>query len=296
MLTSNQRTSKLGGLHRLCLLTVLVCCRISFAQTPLSGDYTIDSDQVTGGTNFNSFTDAADALNTNGVSGTVVIDVHPELKTGFFTEQITLKEIPGASATNTITFRSQTGNPDDVILRYNAAGIGDNWVVQLDSADYIIFQNLTISATNTALARVFYIRNEANNNTITGCKLNSVPTTSGSIFTSIIYIAASGTQANNNNIITSNIFTDGSYGINWEGSSSTPSSGNEIKNNTFNKQYKTAVFLRSQDAPKIEGNQITHQSSDTGYRGLHLKDCVNAFTLFKTRLNKNNGRGCWIED
>ncbi len=82
------------------------------------------------------------------------------------------------------------------------------------------------------------------------------PACSASIFTAIIHSTATGTQKNENNIFATNTFIDGSYGVYFEDSSTSPSAGNEIKNSTFNNQFKIAIFLRSQDAPKIEGNQF----------------------------------------
>jgi len=286
MLISNRRTSKLGELHRLCILIVLISFADS-AQAQVSGSFIIDP---SGGGDFISFADAIASLD-NGVGGDVVFDV----VSGTYPEQITITEISGAGPASTITFQSQSGVLCDVTLSY-PTGLTDNWVVQLNGAYYITFRNICFEATGTGFARVFYILNEANNNAIEGCQLTSTPTSSASIFTAIIHGTITGSQKNENNIFTTNTFIDGSYGVYFEGSSTSPSSGNEIKNCTFNSQYKTAIFLRSQDAPKIEGNLITHQSSDTGYRGIHLKDCQNAFTIFKTQLKMSNGRGCWIED
>lgn len=286
MLTSNRHTSKLGGLHRLCILIVLVYFADS-AQAQVGGSFIIDP---SGGGDFISFADAIASLD-NGVGGDVVFDV----VSGTYPEQITITEISSAGPASTITFQSQSGILCDVTLSY-PTGLTDNWVVQLNGADYITFKNICFEATGTGFARVFYILNDANNNSIDGCQLTSTPASAASIFTAIIHGTITGSQKNENNIFTTNTFIDGSYGVYFEGSSTNPSAGNEIKNSTFNSQYKAAIFLRSQDTPKIEGNQITHQSSNTGYRGVHLKDCLNAFTIIKTQLKMNNGRGCWIED
>lgn len=72
------------------------------APAQLSGAYTIDSSQATGGTNFATFIDAASALAGVGISGPVVFVVSPGV--GPYAGFSIVNPIVGSSATNTVTF------------------------------------------------------------------------------------------------------------------------------------------------------------------------------------------------
>ncbi len=107
----------------------------------LNGTYVIG----TGG-NYATVAAAVTALNSNGVSGPVVFNI----KNGTYTGRITINQITGASATNTITFRgeSRTGT----ILTYSGSSGTDRATVVLNGTDYISFKNLTIQSTGATYA------------------------------------------------------------------------------------------------------------------------------------------------
>src|SRR5690606_10367571 len=115
------------------------------------GTYTINSSAPTGGTNYNSFSDAVDALSC-GISGNVVFEV----ASGTYTEQIVIPSILGTSATRRVTFQSATGDPTDVTLRY-ANTSANNYVVELNGASYVSFKNMTLQSTNATYERVLSI-------------------------------------------------------------------------------------------------------------------------------------------
>ena len=127
---------------RLLLLSaLLVMATVSAMAQPLNGTYTV------GGTtpNYATLTDAVNALTTNGVSGPVIFSLRNGTYSG---AQYTLPAITGASATNRITFLSETGIAANVTISYAATGSSDNFVFKLDNASFITFKNLTL--TNTA--------------------------------------------------------------------------------------------------------------------------------------------------
>src|SRR5690349_18587285 len=72
-------------------LTVLGVALLGFqgVQAQLNGSYTINKNAATAGTNFASFADFESALYTNGVSGSVTVQV--VAKTGPYSEQVTFR-------------------------------------------------------------------------------------------------------------------------------------------------------------------------------------------------------------
>lgn len=78
---------------------------MGFAQ--MSGTYTINGAQATGGTNYQTWSAAASALGSNGVSGPVTFNVMD----GTYSETVNWpSSISGTSTTNTITFQSDASN------------------------------------------------------------------------------------------------------------------------------------------------------------------------------------------
>jgi len=77
-------------------------------KSAMGGSYTINSGAATSGTNYTSFTDALNDLSCRGVSSAVMYTV--VVPSGPYNEQISIPAIEGASVTNTITFKGQSGN------------------------------------------------------------------------------------------------------------------------------------------------------------------------------------------
>ncbi len=69
-------------------------------MSPLTGSYTINSNLATDGTNFNSFTDFANAINTYGLIGEVSVGV--VTGSGPYTEQVLFGQFPNSSSENTL--------------------------------------------------------------------------------------------------------------------------------------------------------------------------------------------------
>jgi hypothetical protein len=86
-------------------LTLTVLCTGPIAAQAMSGLYTLDS-TGSGSRNFKSFIEATYNLSRSGVNGAVTIEVASGAYPG--TDRWTTTPVPGASATNRVTFRSKT--------------------------------------------------------------------------------------------------------------------------------------------------------------------------------------------
>ncbi len=106
---------------------------------PLSGSYTIGGSSA----NFDSLSQAVNALVNNGISGAVIFNIRP----GIYEEQVIIPEITGASSSNTITFQSETGVAEDVIWQFeNPDWINFDYVLRIDAADHLRLRNLTFNS------------------------------------------------------------------------------------------------------------------------------------------------------
>lgn len=258
------------------------------ACNPLTGSYTIGA-----GGDFPTFSSAVNALEQCGVGGPVTFIVN----SGTYNEQITLQEITGMSATNTVTFQSQTGNAADVTLNYAPTGYSENWTVNLDGGDYFRFMHLTIQSdpTNTSgYSRVFELDNGADNNIIDNCIINGQenPSTSSDYY-ALIYIDGSGDASYT--AITNNTFNNGSYGIHYYTSSTSLSPGNVISGNTFNGFGYRGIYLYGHEAIVVESNTLTsHASPYSSLYGIYLSSCdlnsqVNSNKIMLTGSSSSYG-------
>jgi PKD repeat protein len=142
LLNKKMRSSTGGWARMMCGLSFAVLLLISSAvkAAPMSGTYTINPS----GGNYTTFAAAVSALTTNGVSGAVTFNVAATT----FNEAVTIPNISGASATNTITFQGQ-GRGKSIISNTSS-------VVYFSSCKYITFNGFSITNTGSTYAVYAY--------------------------------------------------------------------------------------------------------------------------------------------
>jgi hypothetical protein len=128
----------LNHLLLLPILLLLLCSSGVSAQSTMVGDYTVGSDVSD---DFSSIAQCIDTLEVNGVSGAVVV----RLDAGTYSEQIDIKSIPGASVTNSITFR---GMGKSSVIEYTPT-TSSRAVISVDGASHLIFDSLKVEAKGT---------------------------------------------------------------------------------------------------------------------------------------------------
>lgn len=115
----------------LLIYTFSLISNISYSQ--LSGSYTVGS-----GGDYPTINSAVNDLNSLGVNAPVTFNI----LNGNFDESFTLNSFSGSSDVNIVTFRSNSGNPDDVILFTSS---NSDYLVKVDGADNLVFMNLTFT-------------------------------------------------------------------------------------------------------------------------------------------------------
>ncbi len=247
------------------------------AGSGMSGTYTINP-AGSGTSNYASFTAAVADLNTRGVCGPVVFNV----SAGTYTEQISIPQILGSSATNYITFKSATGVASSVVLTFNSPSTA-NYLVDFNGADYINFQNMTFNSINTTYGIGMQFRNVATRDSVVGCTFNGIITTSTG--TNLALIFASSTNDSVNTFI-GNTFKNGSYGFYYVGSSTiTKVERMTISGNTFSGQYASPIYLNYADRTQIVGNTITNASQNTTNYMVYNTNALNGFVIQNNKLN-----------
>ena len=245
--------------------------------TALNGIYTI------GGLapDFPDFSAAVGVLNHSGVSGPLTFYVRDSV----YEEQFSLGPIPGNTASNPITFRSESGDSTAVILRYNATQ-ANNYVFQLRGADYITFRQFTFESLNNSYGRVLDIREAACHNHFSGNIFRGVVTSSNYGEYALVYSTDDKDEHNN---FTNNLFENGSFALLYGGGAGKYEKGTQFKNNRLINQSHTGLSLRYQEAPVISGNVLEAGISRTYYYGINVYHCDSALQITSNRITGARG-------
>ena len=242
------------------------------ACNALSGTLTINKNAPASATNFTSFASAVQAISNCGISGAVTFNV----TNGPYNEKISIPAIPGASATNTVTFN---GNGNTI-----TSGISSTeGVITLNGSKYIRFNNLMITGDPNATAGAgVYLTNGAQNNNFVG---NTISMNAGS--TSVLYGIRLETGANTNNLFQNNIIKGGYYGVYNYGSSSTPANNNQYIGNQIRDPYYYGMYFYYGANNLVEGNDIsrpTRTNSGSMY-SMYFSTSSTGNTVSKNRIH-----------
>jgi hypothetical protein len=250
----------------------------------LNGVYTIDAGSPASSTNFQSMTSAGLALICGGVSGPVTFDV--VAGSGPYTSQLTIPQIAGVSATNTITVNGN-GN----VVTYN--GVGDYHTIRLAGADYMTFNDLVINATGATNGFCLSVGNESNNNNFNNCTFNASTSSTSSLSTGIAFSSSTtsptGTGNNGNNNVFTNCTIDGGYyGITVYGNSTGSGNitGNQLINCTVRNYYFYGVYIAYASNTIVQGCTVerpTRATVSTGY-GIYLTTNAALSTIERNRV------------
>ena len=254
----------------------------------LSGSYTINNGLPTGGNNFNTFSDAAAQLNCGGVSGPVVLTV--AAGTGPYNEQVTLMQIPGASATNTVTFKGSMST-----LGYNTSDANARTAFILNGTDHVTIDSLVIDVSTGTYGWGIGLTGRADSNRITNCQIITNTTATTTNFAGIVIngsLTTTGTSGNNGNynVIMNNTIIGGYYGVYMYGSSTAGAQNlaNEVRSNTIQEVHGYSVYAIYQSGVVISKNNIsrpTRTTSLSGAAGVYLTTGSNNSLVEKNRIH-----------
>ena len=250
--------------------------------SPMHGTYTI------GGTasDYATINNAVDALNIRGIDGAVTF----EIATGEYNEQISIPEIVGASAANTITFKSANNDSTSVLVRYKPLNYLSNnyqynynkiYTWQLNSADYITIKGISLT-TDTSFGVPLDIRNSANYNTIANNKIY-VPNSSSNLVYNL------NSTNDSNNVFKNNYFENGNISLYFGNRASNAGYSKDIliENNIFNNP-KSAISATVKNLT-LTNNYTTVDTSGYGNIFDINGTCKISENIFNINGNASSG-------
>ena len=214
-------------------------------QAALSGTFTIGGASP----DYATFADAAADLTQFGLCGPVVFNV----RSGTYNERIELDAIAGASATNTVTFQSETANRADVTVTY-ATTSANNGVLFFGGAKFVTFKNMTMRTSSTGTYTQVVNMGTSTDCTIESCDLIGATVTTTSNYAAVVY--GYGSNNHRTTIRDCNI-ENGAIGMYMGGSSNTNTQDDCVyERNTINNSYYTGYYSYYQGFEKFHDNVI----------------------------------------
>ena len=243
----------------------------------LSGTYTINCD-ASQNPDFISFNEAVTALSA-GVSGQVVFDVAP----GTYEEYVTLNAVNGANESNRIVFKGTGADNTQVVLTSNA-GYTQNCTLTLNGADYVTFENMTLSSTSEQNAVVVTLRGGLTNDRFenvrfVGCYSEASNTDNDK---NLVYRVSGGWRDTDNAFVGCE-FVNGFIGLYYQGTDMTQfNDGLLVQGCSFTNQCSKSIYTTFTDHVILSGNTVVNDNdTHTDY---------NAIDMFRCRY------GCLVEN
>ncbi|MBK7852728.1 MAG: T9SS type A sorting domain-containing protein [Bacteroidetes bacterium] len=268
--------------------TLLMACSFLytlFANAQLSGNYTI------GGTapDYATIQSAITALQSNGVNGAVTFNI----RSGTYTGKVSMGNVAGASAANTITFQSEAGDSSAVVIAdSSSASSSSNFTILVNGTDYVTFRQVTIERLGSQnYANVFYIGSGSKSFRLLNNIIRSGISTTTSNTSSLVYMPL-GNEGDSNLVISNNRMEGGAFGIDMIGQGALHLiPGMVISDNDFVNNYYCSIYLNYHDATQITGNAFSISGANTGYTAINLDVVNNAIRVTKNSIVTDNGQG-----
>ncbi len=248
----------------------------------LIGTYTI------GGTtpDFTDFTSATAALNLGGTIGNVLFNA----RTGIYNERIKINRFTQTDTTNTVTYRSETADSSAVRLEASYTNFNENYVVLIDGARNVKFQDLHIENLSTnSYSSVIQLDSGATNISFLRSALISGPTTSSA--TSVMYAYNGNFDYGNMNaiVIDSCTLLNGYYGI-YKFGQNGREKGFTIQNSEIKDFFGQGIYSYNQDSVTIHNNLMipranANVSAEIIDINLSTKGSITNNTLLGNNIN-----------
>ncbi|BAV04945.1 gliding motility-associated C-terminal domain-containing protein [Filimonas lacunae] len=277
-----------AGRYGLLLLSFVLCQLTARAQPGgciTGGTFTINQSLATGGTNYQTFTEAVAALSCGTLNAPVVFNVASA--NAVYNEQVIIPQIAGASQVNTITFNGN-GNT----LTYAASVNTERATVKLNGADHVQFNNLKIQATGSLMAYGVQLLNNADSNSFRKCTITINPGGSLTSYAGIV-LSSSPTSATlegvascDGNVFEDNAVTGGYYGLTMVGNTDVANQNNIVRRNTFSDFYYGGMYISGASNILVDSNSISRPTrTGIGYFfGIYVTNLNTRLTISRNRI------------
>lgn len=278
----------------------------------MKGEYTFGADASS---NYGDFKKLQEDLG-KGISGNVTIIFEP----GTYEGNLTIENIPGASANNRLTFKSKNGKAEEVTISPNPKGSAGGYnvpkgVVTISATPYVTFEGITFQMKKKHADAMMTVTRRAHFFTLRNCTFDLLSEPISNYSQQFSALSITGGETNNSQTdfatIENNRFLGGKIAVEIGGLKNIKFRDPHnmlVRNNTFENQYAKSFYTSSSIANLVfEGNNITNDIAEKGFSAsIWLVDVVLAKAnerivgnrIYTTRnncisglyLRKTNGR------
>ena len=265
-----------------CFFLALSLLFATIVNAQLSGTYTVNSNSSTN-PDYTSLSAAASALSA-GVNGQVIFQVAP----GTYEEYVTINSITGTSATNRVIFRGMGADNQQVVVTSNA-GYTDNSTLKLNGADYVTFENMTITTTSTGKAKLLVFDGQCDYARFENMRFVGVEVTSNSTDNDkhLVYMNSGSGIVNHDTQFVGCQFVNGCVALYLQGlNMSQFNEGLTIENCNFENQQFKSIYPTFYNNIVIRGNTIVNANDyKTDYNAIDCFQCYNGAIIEKNVMN-----------
>ena len=265
-----------------CFFLALSLFFATIVNAQLSGTYTISSNSSSN-PDYTSLSAAASALSA-GVSGQVVFEIAP----GTYEEYVTINQINGASATNRVIFRGMGGDNQQVVITSNA-GYTDNSTIKLNGTDYITFENMTVTTSSTAKARLLVFDGQCDYDRFENVRFVGieVPTNSSDNDKNLVHMNNGDGIVNHDTQFVGCQFINGCIALYLQGKNMTLFNENVlVENCNFENQQFKSIYITFYNNVVLRGNTVVNANDfKTDYNAIDIFQCYNGAIIEKNVMN-----------
>ena len=216
-----------------------------------------------------TLTAALHAISSIGMDGAVTLAI----ESGLYTEQVTVPELNGAGAANTLTIRSISGDYNDVTYQFNSGLTSTQGVFTIAGADYVTVKGISFTSTYTSnqTPTVFIVNNAATHVTIDSCHFYAERMTEYTARLDLLRVDAGENHYNNDFVLTNSVFDGGYMGLNVAGhkAAADPLQQNMlIAGNRFQNQGKQMVYGDAVNNLQILNNTFREEVTASNQYGI----------------------------
>lgn len=260
---------------------------------------------VGAGADYGTIQAAVDALK-GGIEGPVTVNI----KRGIYNENVTVPEIPGASAQNTVTLQSESGDWHDVKIyfdTYNEPGYSDDKMAAefgtftIAGADWFTLRGVEVTTTDLSFPGVVYLKNQSRHVTIDSCYVHAALSTEYQQDINLIYMYSKNEANSNNDYLTvkNSLLEGGYYGLRLGGTGyvALPKEvGAVVENNVFRNNGNKGIYSMDELGAKIRGNRFENDQTTKDFYGIDCEvkyDCDDSYVIEGNKFNIASSAACY---
>lgn len=218
--------------------------------------------------NYSTLTEAVAALE-GGVDGPVTF----LLRDGIYQETVSIGVVPGASAKNSVTIKSESGNRDAVVITSDKTE-RDMGIIALMGADHVTLESLTVKSSTKDVHAAVSLDKGSSYTTIRNCHLElPIPTSHNwQDGGDVVYTHSSskeGTPTINYTTVEGCKVVGGKIGISLNGGQSNvkypTGKGITVRNNDIESGMSKAIYITYVEGFRVEGNRVDAHGKSFGY-------------------------------